>query len=165
MPDAEQTSLERDTAEIVAAYVSHHQLTADQLGSLIRNVHTALSNLGKPAEEPVERIPAVPIRRSVQRDYVVCLECGWRGKVLRRHIGNSHELSPDEYRQRWNLSREHLLTAPAYAEARSGLAKRLGLGRRRQDDAGESARPEAQAQAEKPAGRRRGRRRSAASGE
>ena len=165
MPDAELTGLERDTAEIVAAYVSHHQLTADQLGSLIRNVHTALSNLGHAAEEPVERIPAVPIRRSVQRDYVVCLECGWRGKVLRRHLGTAHELSPVEYRQRWNLSREHLLTAPAYAEARSGLAKQLGLGRRRQDDAGESAGPEAQAQAEKAAGRRRGRRRSAASGE
>src|SRR5262249_2827248 len=165
MPDAEQASLERDTAEIVAAYVSHHQLTAEQLGSLIRNVHMALSNLGHPAEEPVERIPAVPIRRSVQRDYVVCLECGWRGKVLRRHLGSAHELSPAEYRQRWSLSREHLLTAPAYAEARSGLAKRLGLGRRRQDDAGERAGPEAEAQAEKPAGRRRGRRRSAAPGE
>src|SRR5262249_18342209 len=136
MPDAEQTSLERDTAEIVAAYVSHHQLTAEQLGSLIRDVHTALSNLGKPAEEPVERVPAVPIRRSVQRDYVVCLECGWRGKVLRRHIGNAHELSPDEYRQRWNLSREPPLTAPAYAEARSGLAKQLGLGRRREGSEG-----------------------------
>jgi predicted transcriptional regulator len=156
MSDEEQSNLQRDTAEIVAAYLSRHQLPPDQISLLIRNVHGALSNLGKPAEEPVERTPAVPIRRSVHRDYVVCLDCGWRGKMLRRHIGTAHQLTRSEYRQRWGLSSEHALTAPAYTEARSGLAKRLGLGRRRQGKvAEETPHPGAQAEMEKPARRRR----------
>ena len=155
MPDDAQTGLERDTAEIVSAYVRHHQLSADQVAALIRSVHTTLSNLGKPTEEEVERSPAVPIRRSVHRDYVVCLECGWRGKMLRRHIGTLYDLGPGEYRRRWGLSADHPLTAPGYSEARSGLAKQLGLGRHGRDgDTEASPESEPQPEPEKPPSRR-----------
>ena len=74
-----------------------------------------------------ERTPAVPIRQSVHRDYVICLECGWRGQMLRRHIANGHELTVEQYRTRWNLSRDHPMTAPGYSERRSTLAKQAGL--------------------------------------
>jgi predicted transcriptional regulator len=119
------------TAQIVAAYLRHNQLPTDQLGSLVSKVHEALGNLGKAAEPVAERTPAVPIRRSVQRDVVVCLDCGWRGHTLRRHLMSRHGLSPDQYRARWKLRLEHPLTAPEYSERRSAMAKRLGLGRGR----------------------------------
>jgi len=130
MTDENQADLERDTTELVSAYLRHHQLPADQLGAFIRSVHSALSNVGKPAEEEVERTPAVPIRRSVHQNYVVYIECGWRGKMLRRHISSAHDLDASEYRRKWGLSNEHPLTAPGYSEQRSSLAKQLGLGRR-----------------------------------
>ena len=125
------------TTNIVVAYVRRNQIGADQLPVLISTVHQALSGLGKPVTElNGERTPAVPIRRSVHRDYVVCLECGWRGQMLRRHLSTAHGLTVENYRARWNLPREHALTAPAYSERRSGLAKQLGLGRgRRTSDA------------------------------
>ena len=120
------------TVEIVSAYLRRNQVPADQLGDLMSTVHQALAALGKPAQEsPVERTPAVPIRRSVHQDYVVCLECGWRGKMLRRHVATAHGLGVEEYRARWNLSREHPLTAPGYSERRSSMARQLGLGRGR----------------------------------
>jgi predicted transcriptional regulator len=127
------TSINRElTSTIVVAYVRQNQIGSDQLGMLISTVHQALSGLGRPAAEiETERTPAVPIRRSVHRDHVVCLECGWRGQTLRRHLSSRHGLSVDQYRARWNLSREHPLTAPSYSERRSGLAKELGLGRGR----------------------------------
>src|SRR6266481_134851 len=91
-----------------------------------------LAGLGKPAAETGgERTPAVPIRRSVHRDYVVCLECGWRGQMLRRHVATGHGLDVDQYRARWNLSRDHPMVALGYSERRSGLAKQIGLGRGR----------------------------------
>src|SRR3984893_16904711 len=77
----------------------------------------------------IERTPAVSIRQSVHRDYVVCLECGWRGQMLKRHVATGHGLSVDQYRARWNLPREHPMTAPGYSERRSSLAKQIGLGR------------------------------------
>jgi len=120
------------TANIVAAYVRRNQIGSDQLGTLISTVHQALSGLGKPAAEiETERTPAVPIRRSVHPDYVVCLECGWRGLTLRRHLTSHRGLSIDQYRARWKLPREHPITAPSYSERRSRLAKELGLGRGR----------------------------------
>jgi predicted transcriptional regulator len=120
------------TATIVAAYVRQNQIGSDQLGTLISIVHQALSGLGKPATETgTERTPAVSIRRSVHRDYVVCLECGWRGQMLRRHLATGHELDVAQYRARWNLPREHLMTAPGYSERRSTLAKQAGLGQGR----------------------------------
>ena len=126
-------SLDRElTTDIVAAYVRRNAIASDQLATLISTVHRALLGLGKPAAETeTERTPAVPIRRSVHRDYVVCLECGWRGQTLRRHLTSRHGLSADQYRARWRLPREHPITAPSYSERRSGLAKQLGLGRGR----------------------------------
>jgi len=120
------------TATIVAAYVRQNQIASDQLATLISTVHRALVGLGKPATEAeVERTPAVPIRRSVHRDYVVCLECGWRGQMLKRHVSTGHGLTVEQYRARWNLPREHPMTALGYSERRSSLAKQIGLGRGR----------------------------------
>src|SRR6266436_3685333 len=133
MPDeTASASLDRElTSTIVAAYVRRNQIGSDQLGTLISTVHRALAGLGKPvAEVNEERTPAVPIRRSVRRDYVVCLECGWRGQMLRRHVATGHGLSVDQYRARWNLPRGHPI-ARGYSERRSSLAKQIGLGRGR----------------------------------
>ena len=132
MPDeSHSTTYDRELAtKIVAAYVRRNQIGADQIGTLISTVHQALAGTGKPTEKPEELTPAVPIRRSVQHDRVICLECGWAGKMLRRHI-SGHGMSADEYRRRWSLSAEHPLVAPAYAEFRSAFAKQVGLGRRR----------------------------------
>lgn len=151
-------TLDRElTTNIVAAYVRRNQIGADQLPVLISTVHQALTTLGRPAAEVnSERTPAVPIRRSVHPDYVVCLECGWRGQMLKRHIATGHGLSVDQYRARWNLSREHPITAPGYSERRSGLAKQIGLGRGRRASREE---PERAAQEDPPATRQSSRRR------
>jgi predicted transcriptional regulator len=152
------------TTNIVAAYVRRNQIGADQLPILISTVHQALASLGKPvAQFDRERTPAVPIRRSIHRDYVVCLECGWRGKMLRGHLASGHELSVEQYRVRWNLPREHPMTAPSYSEQRSSLAKQIGLGRGRSASREElePVAPEIPAAAQ-PRSRRRGRPRSTA---
>jgi predicted transcriptional regulator len=164
MPDeTPSASVNRElTSRIVAAYVRRSQIASDQLATLISTVHEVITSLGKPVQESeVERTPAVPIRRSVLRDHVVCLECGWRGQMLRRHLATGHGLSVDQYRARWNLPREHPITAPSYSERRSGLAKQIGLGRGRRASSEE---PEPVAPgipaAEQPRSRRRGRPRS-----
>jgi predicted transcriptional regulator len=121
----------KSAARIVAAYARRNQIGSDLLAPLISTVHSALGQLGKqPAETVAEPIPAVSVRRSVQHDHVVCLDCGWRGQMLKRHLTTAHGLSVDAYRARWNLPLDHAITAPAYSERRSGLAKQLGLGRR-----------------------------------
>ncbi len=132
MPDEQRSaSADRELAtRIVTAYLRHNRLGADQIGVLISTVHQALGHLGEPTEAVIERTPAVSVRRSVHRDYVVCLECGHQGRTLKRHLA-THGLTAEEYRARWNLSREHPMVAPAYRERRSQLAKQLGLGRRR----------------------------------
>jgi len=165
MPDElASVTLDRElTTNIVAAYVRRNQIGSDQLGTLISTVHQALSRLGKPAAETeTERTPAVPIRRSVHPDYVVCLECGWRGQMLRRHLVTGHGLSVDQYRGRWKLPRDHPLTAPGYSERRSSLAKQLGLGRgrRRSREEAEAVEPEPPAAPQRRS-RRRTRSRSA----
>ena len=141
MPDEPQ-SLDREfTTNIVAAYVRRNQIGPDQLPVLISTVHQALIGVGKPATKTNQkRTPAVPIRRSVHRDYVVCLECGWRGQMVKRHLNTGHGLTVEQYRRRWNLTREHQLTAPSYSERRSSLAKQfdLGLGRRASHEGAES---------------------------
>jgi predicted transcriptional regulator len=118
------------TAKIVQSYVRHHRLGPDQLSDLISSVHRAIGQLGQPPEPEEVLIPAVSVRRSVHRDYVICLDCGYRGKTLRRHIFARHGLSRDEYRQRWGLRSNHPLTAPAYSEHRSTTAKARGFGRK-----------------------------------
>ena len=116
-------------AEIVSSYVKKNQIAPADMPMLITTVYQSLSAAGKIAEPEAERTPAVPIRQSVRPQYVVCLDCGWRGKMLRRHVNSGHGLTPEQYRARWGLSPDHALTAPAYSEARSTFAKKLGLGR------------------------------------
>jgi len=118
------------TAKIVVNYMRHHRLAPDQLGDLITSVHRAIGQLGQPPELEEVLTPAVSVRRSVHRDYVICLDCGHRGKTLARHIATRHGLTQDEYRQRWGLRSNHLLTAPAFSERRSTLAKEAGFGRK-----------------------------------
>ncbi len=127
-------------AKVVSNYVKKNRLLPAEMPTLINTVYQSLLALGK-APEPEPATPAVQIRRSVTRDHVVCLECGWRGLVLRRHIQVHHGLSRDEYRRRWGLPFDHALIAPAYSERRSGMAKQLGLGRRGKPSASKPARP------------------------
>ena len=125
----------RLTANIVQSYVRHHRLGPDQLSDLITSVHRAIGQLGQPREPDEVLTPAVSVRRSVQRDCVTCLDCGYRGKTLRRHISTRHGLNGDEYRQRWGLRSNHLLTAPAYSEQRSTMAKARLFGRKTRTEA------------------------------
>ena len=129
-----QTASPLLAAKIVGSYLRHHTVGASELPDLIATVHRSLRELGRQA--PVEEVltPAVSVRQSVRPDYVVCLDCGYRGKTLRRHISTRHGLSRVEYLQRWGLQPDHPLTAPAYSEHRSSLAKQLGLGRKPKAD-------------------------------
>jgi predicted transcriptional regulator len=129
------------TAKIVGSYLRHHMVGASELPDLITTVHRSLSQLGLPA--PIERAPtpAVSLRQSVRHEYVVCLDCGYRGKTLRRHISSRHGLSRAEYLIRWGLQPDHPLTAPAYSGHRSTLAKQLGLGRKPKTEAALAPRP------------------------
>jgi predicted transcriptional regulator len=135
---AEESSLQtidpRLVAEIVSSYVAKNSISVDQVGGLIATVRQILSGLGTnttaPVQPPEKLTPAVPIRRSVQPDHVACLECGFQGKILRRHLRVADGLEPAAYRLRWKLAPDHPLTAPDYAAHRSTLAKALGLGRK-----------------------------------
>jgi predicted transcriptional regulator len=118
------------TTKIVSSYVRHHSVAAGQLPDLIATVHRAIGQVGQPVAAEEVLVPAVSVRRSVHQDYVVCLDCGYRGKTLRRHISTRHGFSRDEYLRRWGLRSDHPLTAPAYSERRSTLAKAFGLGRK-----------------------------------
>lgn len=118
------------TAKIVSKYVSHHKLAATEIPELIVTVHKAMKRLGRPDDPEEAQTPAVSVRQSVRQDHVICLDCGYRGLILRRHISVRHGLNPDEYRQRWGLKGNHPLTAPAYSERRSSVAKALGFGRK-----------------------------------
>src|SRR5260370_39900649 len=120
----------RLTAMIVKSYVVQHRVRPDQISDLITSVNQTLGQLGQPVQPDEVLVPAVSVRRSVHQDYVVCLDCGYRGKTLRRHISTRHGLSRDEYLRRWGLRSDHLLTAPAYSERRSDVANALGFGRK-----------------------------------
>lgn len=117
------------TARIVAAHVGNNSVDADQLRTLIQEVHRALISAGEPAIPPQTKEPAVPVKKSVFDDHIVCLECGKSFRVLKRHLETDHKMSTDQYRQRFSLPREYPLVAPEYAETRSKLAKQIGLGR------------------------------------
>jgi predicted transcriptional regulator len=118
------------TADIVSAYVGNNTIATGDLPALIQSVHRALSNITGGAE-PVEvapKEPAVPVRRSITPDYLVCLEDGRKFKSLKRHLRTKYNMSPEEYRAKWNLPKEYPMVAPNYAKARSELAKQMGLG-------------------------------------
>ena len=120
------------TAEIVAAYVSTNTVAPADLGNLIRDVHLALSGLGNPVVAPEPLVPAVPVKKSVTSDYIVCLEDGKKFKTLKRHLAIHYGLTPQQYREKWGLPADYPMVAPAYAEARSQLAKSIGLGQKRE---------------------------------
>lgn len=124
-------TLARLSADIVAAYVSRNPVSPDAVPELIRSVHTAVYGLSRPTPAPQEERPkpAVPISRSIQDDYIVCLEDGKRLKMLKRYLRSRYDMSPDEYRQRWGLPPDYPMVAPAYAARRSDFAKQIGLGR------------------------------------
>ena len=136
-PDTEGPTgedLMRLGAGIVSAYVSRNAVTAEAVPDIIRSVHHALTTLtgagAAPLAGPEERPkPAVPVGRSVQHDYIVCLEDGKRLKMLKRYLRSRYNLSPDDYRRRWGLQPDYPMVAPAYAARRSDFAKKIGLGR------------------------------------
>jgi predicted transcriptional regulator len=118
-------------AEIVAAYVSRNAVSAEAVPEIIRTVHQTLETItrGEPAAVEERPKPAVPVGRSVQHDYIVCLEDGKKLKMLKRYLRSRYSMSPDEYRRRWGLPPDYPMVAPAYAARRSDFAKQIGLGR------------------------------------
>ena len=144
----DRSTLIRLVAEIVSAYVSNNVVRAAELPEVIRTVAASLRINGTAPAEPKPE-PAVPIRRSVTQDYVVCLVCGKKQKTLKRHLATAHGLSPAQYREQFGLNPDYPMVAPAYANIRSEMAKKIGLGRKRR----EAAPPEPAVQ--EPAPRRR----------
>jgi predicted transcriptional regulator len=130
--DASELNLTSFTADIVAAYVVHNTLAKEQLPAMISSVsaalNTAVAQGGKPLKEELK--PAVPIEKSVMVDYIYCLEDGKKFKSLKRHLHAHDNMSPEQYREKWGLARDYPMVAPAYAAARSQIAKTLGLGQR-----------------------------------
>jgi predicted transcriptional regulator len=119
------------TSDIVSAHVANNDVEVADVPTLIRAVHTALSGLGVEEAQQEERPePAVSIRASVKPDYMVCLEDGRKMKMLKRYLRTNYDMSPEEYRQRWNLPSDYPMVAPNYAEKRRELAKQIGLGRK-----------------------------------
>jgi predicted transcriptional regulator len=118
------------TADIVSAYVGNNSVTAAELPNLIQSVHRALAGISTGGEvvEAAPKEPAVPIRRSITPDYLVCLEDGRKFKSLKRHLRTKYNMSPEEYRSKWGLPKDYPMVAPNYAKARSDLAKQMGLG-------------------------------------
>lgn len=130
--EARSSHLVELSADIVSAYVSHNALSASDLGKLIASVHTALLGLSGASEpeEVIELKPAVPIKKSITPDYLICLEDGKKFKSLKRHLRTEYDMSPEEYRSKWGLPPDYPMVAPTYSEARSRLAKTIGLGRK-----------------------------------
>lgn len=129
----ERDNLIELTADIVSAYVSNNSIATADLSPLINDVHAALLRTAaggaEPAPEPLK--PAVPPKKSVTPDYIICLEDGKKFKSLKRHLRTHYDLSPEEYREKWGLPADYPMVAPNYAQARSNLAKEMGLGQKR----------------------------------
>lgn len=121
------------TADIVSAYVSNNTVASSDLGGLINEVYSALQRTSgstvEPEPEPLR--PAVPVKKSVTPDYIICLEDGKKFKSLKRHLRTHYDMSPEEYREKWGLPTDYPMVAPNYAAARSELAKKMGLGQQR----------------------------------
>ncbi|WP_423605783.1 MucR family transcriptional regulator [Sphingomonas sp. MS122] len=128
-----QETLVTLTADIVAAHVSNNSVAVSDLPLLIANVHGALAGLGTKAAEPEvkKQEPAVSIRSSIKPDYIVCLEDGKKLKMLKRHLMTHYQMTPEQYRAKWNLPADYPMVAPNYAEQRRSLAKKIGLGTKR----------------------------------
>ncbi len=118
------------TAQIVSAHVSNNSVAPDALPNLIQEVYRTLAGVGKEQVVPDKQLPAVPVKKSVYPDHIVCLEDGKKLKMLKRHLQTSYGLTPDDYRTKWGLPRDYPMVAPNYASTRSALAKQIGLGRK-----------------------------------
>jgi predicted transcriptional regulator len=120
-------------ADIVSAYVSNNTVASADLAGLIAQVHSALLRVSSgAAEAPAEaQRPAVPVKKSITPDYIICLEDGKKFKSLKRHLRTQYDMSPEEYREKWGLPADYPMVAPNYAQARSQLAKQMGLGQQR----------------------------------
>lgn len=125
----ERGALLEHTTQIISAYAENNALPNSELPNLITAVFNTVSGLGAPIPEPAQE-PAVPIKKSVTKHAIICLECGKPNKMLKRHLASAHGLTPDEYRAKWALPATYPLVSPEYAVVRSKLAKELGLGRK-----------------------------------
>ena len=118
------------TAQIVSAHVSNNSVAPDALSNLIQDVYRTLANVGKEVVVPDKQQPAVPVKKSVFPDHIVCLEDGKKLKMLKRHLHNEFNMTPDQYRARWGLASDYPMVCPNYSSHRSALAKKVGLGRK-----------------------------------
>lgn len=129
----ESTAFIELATDIISAYVSNNTVAAAELPALINDVHAALQRLSRneelPEAEPLK--PAVPVKRSVHPDFIICLEDGKKFKSLKRHLRTRYDMTPEQYREKWNLPADYPMVAPNYAAARSELAKQMGLGQQR----------------------------------
>ena len=118
------------TADIVSAYVGNNIVQAAEVPGLISSIHAALTQVSNGAVEPEPEVkdPAVPVRKSITPDFLICLEDGRKFKSLKRHLRTKYNMSPEEYRAKWGLAKDYPMVAPNYAKARSDLAKQMGLG-------------------------------------
>src|SRR6185295_1858762 len=116
------------TTDIVASHVANNSVAVQDLPQLIQQVYAALASVGSGAAAKEKPTPAIPVRRSVTPDYIICLEDGKKLKMLKRHLKTRYNLTPDEYRERWGLPADYPMVAPNYAAQRSDLAKKIGLG-------------------------------------
>ena len=133
MADVADNKLIAETAAIVSAYVSHNSIQAADLPALISSVNQSLKSVGQPqaAVEPAADLkPAVPVKKSITADYIVCLEDGKKLKMLKRHLMSTYKLTPDEYRSKWGLPSDYPMVAPNYSKVRSEAAVKIGLGKR-----------------------------------
>jgi predicted transcriptional regulator len=139
--DDSELDLTSYATDIVSAYVAHNAIGADKLPDLIGSVYAALSRASVHGVEPEkpELIPAISVKKSVTPEYLVCLEDGKKFKSLKRHLRTHYNISPEEYRAKWGLPHDYPMVAPAYAAARSNLAKSMGLGQRNAKEAGQKA--------------------------
>lgn len=137
MTEENQVDLLTLTADIVAAHVGHNRVAVAELPDLIARVHGALSSLGEPveAEAQSDQKPAVSVRSSVKPDYIVCLEDGKKLTMLKRYLQTNFGMTPQEYRAKWKLPNDYPMVAPNYAEKRRTLAKAIGLGRKKGEEA------------------------------
>ncbi len=121
------------TEKIVSSHVSNNAISSADLPDLIKTVYAALGNVKTAGEAPATPKPVVPIKKSVTPNFIVCLEDGKKMKLLKGHLKRHHNMTPKEYRERWGLSSDYPMTAPAYAQQRSALAKKIGLGTKRRN--------------------------------
>lgn len=147
MSDANNDKVSRDdvlrmAVDVVAAYLSNNQVSSAHISEIIHSVYNSLTCLDMPQTEVVSEQPkpATSVRKSVTPDYIICLEDGKKLKMLKRHLRTTYNMTPEEYRTKWNLPPDYPMVAPNYAQQRSDFAKRIGLGRKAQDEEDEKIR-------------------------